>query len=309
MITPLRLLVLFAVLIGPALARPTVAARVPLEHRIDHLNDPDSSVVLVAAHRGDWRRAPENSLLAIKQAADIGVDIVEIDIRRTRDGVLVLMHDETVDRTTDGSGRVDQLTAADVSRLHLRNGLGRVTRFTVPTLAEALVVARDRVMLNIDKGGEHLEAVLALTESSGTTGQVIVKSAMPVAEALARYGERLEHMVYMPVVDLEKGDPLQIIADYQRVLNPVAFELIFSEENPALLATVRQRLRGRSRIWINALWPSLNAGHDDDRALDDPDGSYGWLLASGATIIQSDRCRLLMAYLETQGLREPGGMK
>ena len=66
--------------------------------------------VLVVAHRGNWSIAPENSLAAIDSAIQMKVDIVEIDIRKTKDGELVLMHDDTVDRTTNGTGKVKDKT-------------------------------------------------------------------------------------------------------------------------------------------------------------------------------------------------------
>jgi len=83
-----------------------------LENRTDtlleKLNSADDSYVMVAAHRGDWTNAPENSLLAIKDAIEAGVDIVEIDVRITKDKALVLMHDRTIDRTTTGKGKLSK---------------------------------------------------------------------------------------------------------------------------------------------------------------------------------------------------------
>ena len=71
---------------------------------IENLEDSNNKEIMVIAHRGDWRNAPENSIQAIKSCIDMGVDMVEIDVRETKDGHLVLMHDETIDRTTNASG-------------------------------------------------------------------------------------------------------------------------------------------------------------------------------------------------------------
>jgi len=68
--------------------------------------------VLVVAHRGCWKATAENSLAAIEACIALGVDVVELDARRTVDGALVLMHDATVDRMTNGHGRVEDLTLA-----------------------------------------------------------------------------------------------------------------------------------------------------------------------------------------------------
>ncbi len=65
-----------------------------------------SGYVFVVAHRGDWRNAPENSVSAIKKAADMGADMVEIDIQRTKDSVFILMHDGSIDRMTNGKSFV-----------------------------------------------------------------------------------------------------------------------------------------------------------------------------------------------------------
>ena len=80
------------------------------QSRVDSIRmrllDPSDRTVLVAAHRGEWKNAPQNSLQSILDAAEEGVDIAEIDVRRTRDGVLVLMHNPTLSGTTTGWGFV-----------------------------------------------------------------------------------------------------------------------------------------------------------------------------------------------------------
>lgn len=75
------------------------------------MKQPTSDYVFVVAHRGDWRHAPENSLQAIQNSIDMGADMVEIDVRRTKDSVFVLMHDDSIDRTTSGTGHVDEVTS------------------------------------------------------------------------------------------------------------------------------------------------------------------------------------------------------
>ena len=82
--------------------------------------DPKSDRVLVVAHRGNWRSAPENSVAAIDSAIQMGVDIVEIDIHKTKDGQLILMHDDRVDRT----GRAQLGAACACRALHIRQTVG-----------------------------------------------------------------------------------------------------------------------------------------------------------------------------------------
>ena len=77
-----------------------------------------SSKPVVTAHRGFSGRYPENTLLAFEKAVELGVDIVEFDVRATSDGELVIIHDALLDRTTDGSGSVSSHTLADLKRLN-----------------------------------------------------------------------------------------------------------------------------------------------------------------------------------------------
>ena len=77
----------------------------------------DASGPLVIAHRGGAGLWPENTLYAFERARDLGVDVIEMDVRSTSDGTLVVMHDPSVERTTDGTGTVSQMTLAELKRL------------------------------------------------------------------------------------------------------------------------------------------------------------------------------------------------
>jgi glycerophosphoryl diester phosphodiesterase len=104
---------------------------------------PVNKKVLLIAHRGDSGAAPENTLTAIRRAFKAGADAVEVDIRFTRDRQIVLMHDDTLDRTTNGSGTVAEFTLDEIRKLDAgtwKDPLYRGER--VPTLREALGVAR-----------------------------------------------------------------------------------------------------------------------------------------------------------------------
>ena len=72
---------------------------------------------MVIAHRGDWRFGPENSLEGFENCIRSGFDAIEVDVRMTKDGVLVVMHDESVNRTTNGKGKVSDLTYAEIKKM------------------------------------------------------------------------------------------------------------------------------------------------------------------------------------------------
>jgi glycerophosphoryl diester phosphodiesterase len=116
-------------------------------------------MALVIGHRGARARAPENTLEGIRAAARCRADLVEVDVRLSRDGSLVLMHDETVDRTTRGSGKVEELSLAELGSLG------------VPSLDEALALARDLGLgMVVEMKEEGLEELVveALDESQAT---------------------------------------------------------------------------------------------------------------------------------------------
>ncbi len=102
---------------------------------------------IVIVHRGAWAVAPENTLEAYAAAMDWGADGCEIDIRRTADGVLVLLHDDGLDRMTDALGRIDQYTYAELLALKFRSTYGPKPDTRIPTLAAVLELARQRAML------------------------------------------------------------------------------------------------------------------------------------------------------------------
>jgi len=100
--------------------------------------------VLRIGHRGAAGHAPENTLAAVRQGIELGVDFVEIDVRRTADGVLVALHDATVNRTTNGRGRVEALSLGEVRKLDAGNGE------RIPTVEEVLQMAGGRTGLMLE---------------------------------------------------------------------------------------------------------------------------------------------------------------
>src|SRR4030095_6396748 len=103
--------------------------------------DRDRQVTRIAAHRGGSALWPENSLLAFQSAIALGSDLLELDVHQSRDGVVAVIHDATVERTTDGRGAVAALAAAELRRLRLRGPDGAPTAEHVPTLDEVLAAA------------------------------------------------------------------------------------------------------------------------------------------------------------------------
>ena len=266
------------------------------------LQDSRSDYVFVVAHRGDWRHAPENSVAAIKGAADMGVDMVEIDIQRTKDGGFVLMHDGSIDRTTEGKGNVADYTVEELRRFRLRRADGSLSDETIPTLEEALTACKGAVLVNIDKGGDYLSEIAPIIRKTGTEDHVVLKGRGTVEE-VERQLSGYKDILYMPVVDLDGEGAIPYVASFLSAFRPQAVEVIFKTDRFAKLSYLPVIAASDCRVWINTLWASLCGGHEDEKALSDPDAHWGWVLDRGATVIQTDRPEELIEYLKKKGRR------
>jgi len=120
----------------------------------------DQKSIHIAAHRGAHLAYPENSIAAIEEAIRLGASVVELDVRATKDGVLVLMHDKTVNRTTSGEGEVGKHTYAEIQKMHLRGATdGEMSNLFIPTLREALRICKGKIIVDLDFKEERREFV------------------------------------------------------------------------------------------------------------------------------------------------------
>jgi glycerophosphoryl diester phosphodiesterase len=279
---------------GPALAQQ------PVQAIIRTLKDAKSNQVLVVAHRADWRNEPENSIRGIESAIKMGVDMVEIDLKKSKDGVLILMHDNLLDRTTTGKGRPADYTWAELQQFTLKNQHGGPTRQRIPSFEQCMLTAKGRVMVNIDKGYDYFQEAYDVLVKTGTVDHAVIKSSEPYEKVKAEHGALLtSQLLYMPIVDLRKPTAATILQEYETKLKPVAYELNFATDSVLLHSAYQTIPKSGSKNWYNSLWASLDAGHDDERSLEEgkPADGWGWLLAHGATLIQTDRPAELLAYL------------
>lgn len=166
--------------------------------------------ILVGAHRGAMCHAPENSLAAFEKAIAMGTYRIELDVRRCRDGHIVVMHDAAVDRTTSGTGRVADLSLEELKRLRVGGDAGE----TVPTLRETLVCARGRSRLLVEIKERGLaEDVVAQIEEAGMAPDCTISSFEE--DELLRVREcgngRIE-TAYFLTEPKEDFDPAEVIA-------------------------------------------------------------------------------------------------
>lgn len=259
--------------------------------------------VSVISHRGDWRNTPENSIRAIQNCIDLGVNMVEIDIKKTKDNELILLHDKTLDRTTTGKGLPQDYTLAEIKQMRLRNGAGVATSHQIPTLEEAMIVANGKIWVNIDKGYDYFDLVEKVLEKTGTTQQVLIKAGLPYQKVVAENKAVLDKLFFMPIIDMANPDAMTMVEEYIKNMQPKAFEVCFTQIDQALQNVLDRIQKSGSKVWINTLWPSLCAGLNDDRAVEEnqQDSIWGKVIEMGASFIQTDRPKELVNYLRNQG--------
>lgn len=243
---------------------------------------PASNVVLIAAHRGAHLEAPENSMPAFRKAIELGIDIIELDVRCTKDGKLVLMHDRTVNRTTNGSGPVDSFTFDEIRKLRLKHN-GQVTEEQIPTLEEALLLAKGKILVDLDiKTAACIDAIMETVEKTNTADNCLFFLGAPQhVKAIKAKNPAFRTL-------LRTNQAAQVDAAFAMVKTE-AVHIDPSHYTAAVVQTIKSN---NARIWINAL------GEVDAKAAAGNPAAFEEVLGKGANIIQTDQPALLKAYLQ-----------
>lgn len=228
---------------------------------------PQVPSIAVIAHRGAHPPSAENTLAAVQGAIELGADYVEVDVRTSADGALVLIHDRSVDRTTAGSGWVSRMTRAEL------HALG------VPALDEALALAHGRIGMYLDAKNVSAQSLVAALERSEMTGNVVVYGSLCLLGEIARLRPDVRVMPEtwsrLSLRFARWRLPLRIVA-----LSDWAY-------GPGLVA--RARADGLE-VFVDRL-----GRHDRPEAWDDA-------IRAGATGIQTDHPRELLEHLRARGL-------
>ncbi len=305
----------------------------------DLLNDVDAGPIMVAAHRGCWTTAPENTVTAIDHCVKLGVEIVEIDVQLTKDRELIVFHDRTLDRMTNGHGPVWDATLAEIKslRLYERDGSPSqinekklITNHKVATLREMFEATRGRILLNLEIKSndvfgfeETYQAALDLARDMGVENEVLWKipstaraydveivdgfsgSEAPDTPADVIYNaidtKGLRHVT--PIVWHGARSFEQSLQDFSDT--PVkSFEIIADDPSQWPLGPDGRIIGADKYRYLGiAVLPRWSAGYADDIAMSDPDASWGRLIDIGADVIMTDRPEQLIEYLEERGLR------
>lgn len=283
----LQLGLLVALLVMPLLGQSTRADRLRTA-----LVNPQAPGVFAIAHRGLVTEAPENSLGAIEAAIRRGCHLVELDVRRTRDGVYVLLHDATLDRTTTGGGRITSVNLEDVSRLRLLHHDLRRTEELVPTLVDAARFAAGRILLQLDPKDVSFRELVDLGREHGFVQHLLLKqrwnrlAADEISWLIAQ-----EDVLFMPIV--ETVDEVEAALAAHRW---PALEILVRQRSSALWQrpVLTDIARRGTRLWVNSLWDGrLSVGYGDHAAALCPEDVFLPLIDRGFTMIQSDEAARL----------------
>lgn len=234
--------------------------------------------IRVVAHRGGALLGPpENTLPAIEKAIEVGADLIEIDIRQTLDGHLVLMHDETVHRTTNGRGRVADLTLEQILALEIVHDGEDLVR--VPTLREALQTMKGRIDPDLDYKEGDIEGLLKVVRDMGMISFCTMHGSWERCKLISELEPRMR---IRPTIDY----PLQV-PELARALRPALINMDWHSVSEEAIRLAHTHGCG---AFVNCL-------EGADTAL------YMELaVAAGADYIQSDRPDLVVAYLKKRHL-------
>ena len=241
----------------------------------------EGAPVWVSAHRGAPPHGlPENSLEAFEYALNHAPVLVETDVRRTADGVLVLMHDETLDRTTTGTGRLDATTFAGLRRVRLVAD-SVVTPYRVPTLAEALawVEGRAVLMLDVKRDVPYPELVAAIRQAGAADRVAVITYSLADHARLAALAPELSVSA-----TVETQDDLDALVASGLDLDRVIAWTGVGVPDPAVVA----RLHALGIRAQAGAFGAIDAAAQDAAS----PAPFRALLDTGADVIASDRVAL-----------------
>lgn len=279
---------------------------------VEKLKSTDSGIA-IAQHRGMWSYAPENSIPALEYAIQFGAEIMETDIRLTKDNQLVIMHDYTVDRTTNGTGKVADLTLAEIKQLRLKEATGGLTNLQVPTLEEYIKIAKGRIVLYYDKAGydfpNHqkgtlVKKILEVARKHDFLEESLFVLSWSYSDAEKIFGKDLKTVMYCPVIEDKIPNLDNYVNEYLQKLKPVAFQFRCDNVESPSYQQLTKVLKSGSKAFVAATWKHHTANHDDMLSLlEHPDKGWGWLVKQGFTILETNYLRDLDAYLKSKGKR------
>lgn len=239
---------------------------------------------VVIAHRGDHVSLPENTLLAYKQGIDDGADYVEVDLRTTRDSFLVVMHNETVDRMTNGRGAIRDFDYAAIRGLVIWDAVhNQATR--IPSFEEVLALCRNKINIYLDFKEADPGVTYAMIKKAGMEKHVAVYANS--LEQITEWGKVAPAMPVITSIPDELKDSAAVAAFLDRY-PIVGVDGSIGQYSPAIYRLFAQR---HIAVWL------------DVQQKDEGPATWEKALAEKVPGMQSDHPAALVAYLKQKGIR------
>ncbi len=239
----------------------------------------------VIAHRGDHTPMPENTLAAFENGIKNGVDYVEIDLRTTKDSVLVIMHDATVDRMTTGHGKVSELTFPEIQQLKVFNKSSDTTKtYPIPTFDEVLQTCKNKIHIYLDFKNASVQQAYDMIKKYGMEREVIVYINAP--------SQYIDWRRIAPAMPLMVSLPNNIRSDssLQAFIAKVPVALLDGGYDDYTASMVSLATAAGITVWPDIQSPGEAANWDKAISL-------------GFNGLQTDHPEALIEYLKQKGLR------
>ena len=238
---------------------------------------------IVISHRGNHIHVPENTIASVTEAIKSGADYAEIDLRTTKDGYLVLSHDATVDRMTDGKGNVKDLTLEEIKRLKITaNGVV----YRIPEFKDVLAACGQRINIYLDfKDADAGEAYRQIKVAGMEKHVVVYLNKVPQYKDWRTVAPQMPLMSSIPRT-------IQTAAQLDAFLGQVRIEALDNVYDTALLAVTRAR---GIAVWLDV------EGKDEDETI------WRQMLGKGVQGLQTDHPDSLIAFLHRPGTPMPVG--
>ena len=241
--------------------------------------------VVAIAHRGEHLHHPENTMPAFQEAVRLGADYIEVDVRTTADGKLVLSHDGNVDRCTNGKGEVAKMTFEQIRELDAGIKMGPEFAGTkVPTFDEVLDYARGKINIYVDVKQVTAKDLVEHIVDHGMADHVVIYSGR-ISKDIQQLNPKLKIMPESVSVDLVQ----RIIAE----LHPKVIAFGASDWTPEIIKVAKA---SGTELYVD------RQGADRNGPTDNP-AAWQAAIDAGADGIQTDRPGELVKYLREKGYR------
>ena len=257
----------------PAIAQPTSAALPISKHPF-----------IVIAHRGDHTTFPENTLAAFEEAIKNEADYTEIDLRTTKDSMLVIMHDATIDRMTNGKGKIRDLTLAELLQLKINAPAGSSTQYAIPRFEEVLALCKNKIHIYLDFKDASVAQTMQLLKKYGMEHQVIV-----YINSVAQYRDWSRIAPSMPLI-VSLPDSVKTVQGLQHFIASFPAAVLDGNYSDYTTEMVAAAVAAGLQVW-----PDIQSKEESN--------NWEKALPLGFTGLQTDHPAAIIKWLKENGKR------